>query len=34
MTVFDCGDHLHANDAGYRKMAETVNLDVLVSLNR
>jgi len=31
MAAFDCGDHLHPNDAGYRKMADTVNLDTLVS---
>jgi lysophospholipase L1-like esterase len=29
MAAFDCGDHLHPNDAGYREMAETVNLDIL-----
>ena len=34
LAAFDCGDHLHPNDAGYRKMAETMNLDVLVGLNR
>ena len=27
--AFDSGDHLHPNDAGYREMAETVNLDTL-----
>lgn len=25
----DCGDHLHPNDAGYRKMAQFVDLNVL-----
>lgn len=25
--AYDSGDHLHPNDAGYRAMAETVNLD-------
>jgi lysophospholipase L1-like esterase len=34
MVAFDCGDHLHLNDAGYRKMAETVNLDTLASSKR
>ena len=29
MAAFDSGDHLHPNDAGYRVMAETVNLDTL-----
>jgi lysophospholipase L1-like esterase len=28
--AFDSGDHLHPGDAGYRKMAETVNLGVLL----
>ena len=27
---YDCGDHLHPNDAGYAAMAELVDLDVLV----
>ena len=27
---YDCGDHLHPNDAGYAAMAESVDLDVLV----
>jgi lysophospholipase L1-like esterase len=34
MPAFDCGDHLHPNDAGYRKMGETVNLDVLAGSKR
>lgn len=28
-TEFDAGDHLHPNDAGYRAMAEAVDLDLL-----
>jgi lysophospholipase L1-like esterase len=28
--AYDCGDHLHPNDAGYRAMAQAVNLNVLV----
>jgi lysophospholipase L1-like esterase len=28
--AFDCGDHLHPNDAGYRAMAKAVDLNVLV----
>ena len=28
---FDCGDHLHPNDAGYRAMAKAVDLNVLVA---
>ncbi len=28
--VYDSGDHLHPGDAGYRKMAETVRLPVLL----
>ncbi len=27
--VYDSGDHLHPNDAGYRHMAESVNIDSL-----
>jgi lysophospholipase L1-like esterase len=27
--VFDSGDHLHPNDAGYKTMADAVNLDML-----
>jgi lysophospholipase L1-like esterase len=27
--VYDCGDHLHPNDLGYRAMAQAVNLDLL-----
>ena len=28
--VYDCGDHLHPNDAGYQAMAKAVNLTLLV----
>jgi lysophospholipase L1-like esterase len=28
-TAFDCGDHLHPNDAGYKAMAEAIDLSVL-----
>jgi lysophospholipase L1-like esterase len=28
-SMFDSGDHLHPNDAGYKKMADAVNLDML-----
>jgi lysophospholipase L1-like esterase len=28
--AYDCGDHLHPNDAGYQAMAKAVNLKVLV----
>jgi lysophospholipase L1-like esterase len=28
--AFDCGDHLHPNDAGYQAMAKAVDLSVLV----
>lgn len=27
---YDCGDHLHPNDAGYKAMAEAVDLDLLL----
>lgn len=27
---YDCGDHLHPNDAGYEAMAKSVDLDVLL----
>lgn len=27
---FDCGDNLHPNDAGYRAMAESIDLDLLI----
>ena len=27
--AYDCGDHLHPNDAGYKAMAEAVDLDVI-----
>jgi lysophospholipase L1-like esterase len=29
--VYDCGDHLHPDDAGYLAMANAVNLDMLLS---
>ena len=28
--AYDCGDHLHPNDAGYEAMAKAVDLNVLV----
>jgi len=28
--AYDCGDHLHPNDAGYQAMAKAMNLNVLV----
>ena len=30
LAAFDHGDHLHPNDAGYQKMAESIDLDMLV----
>jgi lysophospholipase L1-like esterase len=27
--IYDCGDHLHPNDAGYQAMADTINLPML-----
>jgi lysophospholipase L1-like esterase len=27
---YDCGDNLHPNDAGYKTMAEAVDLDLLL----
>ena len=27
---YDCGDNLHPNDAGYKAMADSVDLDVLL----
>jgi lysophospholipase L1-like esterase len=30
LPVYDSGDHLHPSDAGYRKMAETVDLGMLL----
>jgi lysophospholipase L1-like esterase len=30
LPAFDCGDHLHPNDAGYQAMAKAVNLNQLV----
>jgi lysophospholipase L1-like esterase len=31
LPAYDCGDHLHPNDAGYQAMAKAVDLNVLVS---
>jgi hypothetical protein len=28
---FDSGDHLHPGDAGYRKMAEAIDIDAIVA---
>jgi lysophospholipase L1-like esterase len=28
---YDCGDHLHPNDAGYKAMAESVDLDMMLT---
>jgi len=28
--AYDSGDHLHPNDAGYQKMADAINLDMLI----
>ena len=28
---FDCGDHLHPNDAGYQAMAKAVDLNVPIA---
>ena len=28
---YDCGDHLHPNDAGYKAMADSVELEMPVS---
>ena len=30
LLAYDCGDHLHPNDAGYQAMAKSVDLKVLV----
>jgi lysophospholipase L1-like esterase len=30
LPTFDCGDHLHPNDAGYQAMAKAVDLNVLI----
>lgn len=30
LPAYDCGDHLHPNDAGYQAMAKAVDLDVLI----
>lgn len=30
LPAYDCGDHLHPNDAGYQAMAKSVDLDVLL----
>jgi len=29
--AYDCGDHLHPNDAGYKAMADSVDLDLLLA---
>jgi lysophospholipase L1-like esterase len=31
LPAYDCGDHLHPNDAGYQAMAKSVDLKVLVA---
>jgi lysophospholipase L1-like esterase len=31
LPAYDCGDHLHPNDAGYQAMAKAVDLSVLVA---
>jgi lysophospholipase L1-like esterase len=31
LPAYDCGDHLHPNDAGYQAMAKSVDLNVLVA---
>jgi lysophospholipase L1-like esterase len=31
LPAYDCGDHLHPNDAGYQAMAKSVDLTVLVA---
>ena len=28
--AYDCGDHLHPNDAGYKAMADSVDLNLLL----
>jgi lysophospholipase L1-like esterase len=30
LPAYDCGDHLHPNDAGYQAMAKAVDLNALV----
>jgi lysophospholipase L1-like esterase len=32
--TYDCGDHLHPNDAGYQAMAKAVDLNVLVGAKK
>jgi lysophospholipase L1-like esterase len=34
LSAFDSGDHLHPNDAGYQTMANTIDLDAIVSAAR
>lgn len=33
-SMFDSGDHLHPNDAGYKRMADSVDLDMLSETTR
>ena len=32
--AYDCGDHLHPNDAGYQAMADAISLDMLLPESR
>ncbi len=32
--AYDCGDHLHPNDAGYQAMADAINLEMLLPGSR
>jgi lysophospholipase L1-like esterase len=31
--AYDCGDHLHPNDAGYSAMASAVDISQLLKVN-